>query len=150
MKNLCSTPYAYTEIGSIAQRLYELKNRCKIYAFNGDLGSGKTSLIRELLLRFGVKNFTGSPTFSYMTIYINAVGETLIHFDLYRLHSFEEFHSLGFADYIDQATDPKGKTWIFVEWPDIIRPQLIAKTCWSELSHQNDINTRLITIQCSD
>ena len=89
-----------------------------ILGFQGDLGSGKTTLIRSILL---AKGFDGtsitSPTYSYVHEYTKPFK--VYHFDLYRLKKSEDFYTLGFDEYVD---DPEATS--FIEWPERILPIL--------------------------
>lgn len=89
-----------------------------ILGFQGDLGSGKTTLIRSILL---AKSFDGtsitSPTYSYVHEYTKPFK--VYHFDLYRLKKSDDFYTLGFDEYID---DPEAIS--FIEWPERILPIL--------------------------
>ncbi len=85
-----------------------------IVTFSGDLGSGKTTLIRGLIE--SVTNAPArevcSPTFTYLNIY---TGEkSIYHFDLYRLKHENDFLNAGFADFLD------GSGICCIEWPEII------------------------------
>ena len=78
---------------------------------HGDLGAGKTTLVRALLQALGYKGRVKSPTYTLLEQY-EVSGVHLRHFDLYRFHSEEEWDAAGFRDEFD------GKNVCFVEWPD--------------------------------
>ncbi|WP_028380721.1 tRNA (adenosine(37)-N6)-threonylcarbamoyltransferase complex ATPase subunit type 1 TsaE [Legionella cherrii] len=74
-----------------------------IMTFSGDLGAGKTTIIRAMLRHLGVQSAIKSPTFSLVESYTcNHV--TIHHFDLYRIHHEEELEYLGFRDYFTQGS----------------------------------------------
>ena len=77
----------------------------------GDLGAGKTTLVRGLLRALGVDGRVRSPTYTLMEPY-RAGDRSVIHLDLYRLTDPLELHNLGLADF-----SPK-TTWWLVEWPE--------------------------------
>lgn len=77
----------------------------------GDLGAGKTTLVRQLLRSLGVAGTIRSPTYTLMEPY-RAAGRELLHMDLYRLNDLEELHNLGLSDY-----SPEQTIWL-VEWPE--------------------------------
>lgn len=77
----------------------------------GDLGAGKTTLVRQLLRTLGVAGTIRSPTYTLMEPY-RAEGRELLHMDLYRLNDPAELHNLGLVDYSPEAT-----LWL-VEWPE--------------------------------
>ncbi len=77
----------------------------------GELGAGKTTLVRAILRNQGVTGAIKSPTFSLLETYSVLQGE-IYHFDLYRLETPEEFENLGFRDYLDT------NALCFIEWAD--------------------------------
>lgn len=77
----------------------------------GDLGAGKTSLVRAVLRGLGFDGPVKSPTYSLVELY-NLSRLCFYHFDFYRLREPEEFVDAGLADYFD------GKAACFIEWPD--------------------------------
>jgi tRNA threonylcarbamoyladenosine biosynthesis protein TsaE len=77
----------------------------------GDLGAGKTTLVRQLLRSLGVAGTIRSPTYTLMEPYRTG-GRELLHMDLYRLNDPEELHNLGLSDY-----SPDQTLWL-VEWPE--------------------------------
>ncbi len=82
-----------------------------LVTFQGELGTGKTTLIRGLLRALGFKGKVKSPTYGLLETYDLAVGVAL-HFDLYRLADPEELEFLGLRDLLDQ------RPLLLVEWPD--------------------------------
>jgi tRNA threonylcarbamoyladenosine biosynthesis protein TsaE len=64
----------------------------------GDLGSGKTRFIKGICEGLGVREHVASPTFTIINVY-NAGGNTIYHFDLYRINSLDELYELGFEEY---------------------------------------------------
>ncbi len=77
----------------------------------GDLGAGKTALVRGVLNALGYSGRVKSPTYTLLEPY-HAAGLDLRHFDLYRLNNELEWESAGFRDEFD------GKNILFIEWPD--------------------------------
>lgn len=85
-----------------------------VVAFHGDMGAGKTTLINAISRILGaVDDATSSPSFSIVNEYVGADGNTIYHFDLYRLNEIEEAYDMGFEDYIDSGN------LCLIEWPDI-------------------------------
>ncbi len=99
-------------LGSLFFRF--LKPGMKIYLY-GNLGAGKTTLTRTILKAAGYQGHVKSPTYALMEHYTididNALTE-LIHFDLFRLETPDEFIEAGFSEYFD------GNTICIVEWPE--------------------------------
>ena len=86
----------------------------RVFAFKGDLGAGKTTLIKALSAELGVEGGTSSPSFSIVNEYAGTTGP-VYHFDLYRLKDAHELEGIGFTEYLDS-----GK-YCFVEWPELAK-----------------------------
>ncbi|PDS24790.1 tRNA (adenosine(37)-N6)-threonylcarbamoyltransferase complex ATPase subunit type 1 TsaE [Flavobacterium branchiophilum] len=101
------------EIESVAQKILTF-NLQKIVLFEGLMGVGKTTLIAQICKALGVNDSTSSPTFSIVNEYISNRGETIFHFDFYRLKSETEALDMGIEDYL------YSNNWCFIEWSDKI------------------------------
>jgi tRNA threonylcarbamoyladenosine biosynthesis protein TsaE len=100
-----------------AKQLLEFAGNLKVFAFNGEMGSGKTTFIKELSKILGSKDSFSSPTYAIVNEY-HSPKEKIYHFDLYRLKSIEEILDLGFDDYLYSGN------YCFIEWPAIAEPLL--------------------------
>ena len=90
---------------------YILRNtKSKTLLFYGEMGAGKTTLIKELSKALGVKDAVSSPTFSLVNHYESDQG-AVYHFDFYRIESDIEALDIGFDDYLDS------EAWNLIEWP---------------------------------
>lgn len=85
----------------------------KILLFYGDMGAGKTTLIKSLCERLGVVDAVTSPTFSIVNEYAGASGP-LYHFDFYRLSNQTEALDMGYEEYFYSGN------YCFIEWPEKI------------------------------
>ena len=112
MELLCSSPESLKDIAG--QILDHLNDKFRVVLFEGDLGAGKTSLIKEMCTRLGCDDNVTSPTFSLINEY-RAGEQTIYHIDLYRLETTEEALHIGIEDYL------YSKNWCFVEWPELER-----------------------------
>lgn len=143
MKNKKVTiEYGQEDIPFVAKKLKELIKNCQVITFTGPLGAGKTTLIKELLAQWGVRDTVTSPTFTYLNRYENEAGQTFYHFDLYRIKSLAEFQEAGFDEYL---YEPKG--YALIEWPEHIRPLLTRGACHVVIDYHKDPEKRVMRIE---
>ena len=102
------------ELPDAAKQLLGLSSGEKIFLFEGDMGAGKTTLIKALCAELAVKDMTSSPTYSIVNEYIYPNGK-VFHFDFYRIKSEIEAYDLGFEEYL------YSKQYCFIEWPEKIK-----------------------------
>lgn len=104
--------YTLDTIHVVSDHIKDLINNYTIFLFEGDIGSGKTTLIKQIVKDIGISENVKSPTFSLVNEYIEN-DLIIFHFDLYRINKENELDSIGFYEYLDS-----GKL-CFIEWPDI-------------------------------
>ena len=104
--------YLLPEIEDVARQLLE-KTKSKTLLFYGEMGAGKTTLIKALLKALGAKDIGSSPTFSLVNVYETENG-TVNHFDFYRINDESEAWDMGFEEYLESGN------WNFIEWPEKI------------------------------
>lgn len=104
--------YDIHELETVATQLLEQINS-KIVLLHGDMGVGKTTLIKALVKALGSTDDVTSPTFSIVNEYESSNGFKIFHFDMYRITDEMEALNFGFEDYINSETD-----WLFIEWPE--------------------------------
>jgi tRNA threonylcarbamoyladenosine biosynthesis protein TsaE len=100
-----------------AESIINFSKPNKILLFYGDMGAGKTTLIKAICERLGVTDVVTSPTFSIVNEYAGA-GNKIYHFDFYRLKNQAEALDLGYEEYF------YSDAWCFIEWPEKI-PDLL-------------------------
>jgi len=111
--------YSLDDIQSVAQQLLA-QNPKKVILLVGEMGAGKTTLIKALVAALGVQNATSSPTFSLVNEYHTDTNGPVYHFDVYRIKEETEAYDFGMDEYLYSGH------WCFVEWPEKI-PTLIPK-----------------------
>lgn len=102
------------------------------------MGAGKTTLIAALCHALGVTEQVSSPTFAIINEYEGV--ERICHLDLFRLKTMEEALSIGIEDYLS------GKEYLFIEWPELIRPLLPEHIVQLRLEIVNE-QERMLTIE---
>ncbi|MCU0455992.1 MAG: tRNA (adenosine(37)-N6)-threonylcarbamoyltransferase complex ATPase subunit type 1 TsaE [Bacteroidales bacterium] len=110
------------EIPSAVKKLLKYYGDKRIFAFDGPMGSGKTTIIKELCRELGASDITSSPTFTIVNEYRRQSGSSLFHIDLYRIRKPEEAFDIGIEEYLT------GSSWCFIEWPGIIAGLLPEET----------------------
>ncbi|UFH54409.1 tRNA (adenosine(37)-N6)-threonylcarbamoyltransferase complex ATPase subunit type 1 TsaE [Spirosoma sp. KNUC1025] len=102
------------ELDTIAHRLLAEGRNQSVWLFEGDMGAGKTTLIKALCRALGVISTVQSPTFSIVNEYTTHEGHSVYHFDCYRLRNEVEALDIGIEEYFDSGN------YCFIEWPERI------------------------------
>lgn len=105
--------FSLDQIQNVAEQILA-QNPKKIILFNGEMGVGKTTLIKQLCKSLGVEDATSSPTFSLVNEYFAANNQIVYHFDFYRLNRETEALDMGVDDYLYSGN------WCFIEWSEKI------------------------------
>jgi tRNA threonylcarbamoyladenosine biosynthesis protein TsaE len=131
--------YSLENISSAVNQLLEAINHGpKIWLFRGEMGAGKTTLVKEIGQQIKVKSIVQSPTFSLVNPYETESGEIIYHFDLYRLENVHEAIDIGIEEYLDSGH------LCFIEWPER------AEILWNiphvnmEIVHLTEFSRKLI------
>lgn len=114
-------------------------NQSVLITLTGDLGAGKTTLVKNLLRSWGVQDEILSPTFTYVNCYKNDQGQKIYHFDLYRVSNLNQFSELGFDEYLHEPD-----AICLIEWPQVILPILEGRLAFAlEIEHVADFQRKL-------
>ena len=108
-----------------------------IVYLKGDLGTGKTTFVKNVCRALGVKDDIASPTFTIMREY-KTKKCSIYHFDMYRIGSFDELSEFGFEEYIYNNTSDL----VFIEWPDILEENIDVKHILVEIERIDDDSRR--------
>lgn len=127
------------KLDELAGMLFEASEGRKVWLFEGGLGAGKTTLIKHLCDRLGVQEAVQSPTFSLVNEYAALQGETVYHFDLYRLKSAREAYEIGIEEYLDSGH------FCFIEWPGVADP-IWPDDVFRLRLHLDHLGKRVITL----
>lgn len=116
-----SFTFKLSEINSVVKYLILNYSDYKIWLFNGPMGVGKTTFIKELCKEFNVISLVSSPTFSVVNEYISLDNIVIYHFDFYRIKHESEALDLGFDEYLDSGN------YCFIEWSSMVSSLLPHK-----------------------
>jgi tRNA threonylcarbamoyladenosine biosynthesis protein TsaE len=105
---------AITELSEAAEILVNYFSTQRHFAFYGEMGSGKTTLIKAICAELGVKDVVNSPTYGLVNEYKTGNGSKIYHFDFYRLNSIEEALDIGVEEYLNAGS------YCLMEWPEKI------------------------------
>ncbi len=128
------------DLPSAAKFFLEETDNRKVFAFEGQMGAGKTTFIVSLLKAMGVEDIEGSPTYSLVNTYDSVAFGRINHFDLYRLNSEEEAFDIGIEEMLYCGD------YCFIEWPSKIENLLPENTIWVRIS-VNESNERIISVE---
>lgn len=108
------------DLENVAQELVNYADEYKVWLFQGEMGAGKTTLIRALGDFFDVQDTVNSPTFALVNEYQDSAGASYFHFDFYRIKNEQEAEDMGWFEYVDSGN------YCWVEWPSKI-PNLLPE-----------------------
>ncbi|MDL2240081.1 tRNA (adenosine(37)-N6)-threonylcarbamoyltransferase complex ATPase subunit type 1 TsaE [Bacteroidales bacterium OttesenSCG-928-K22] len=126
------------DLNHIAKEILNVYCYNKIFALNGNMGAGKTTLTKAFCEQLKVVDTVNSPTFAIVNEYITEFGESVYHFDCYRLKSFKEFLDIGGEDYL------YSNNYCFIEWPQIIEDNLPENYIKIDITTDEQNSTRII------
>ncbi len=122
--------YTLSDLNTVAGSILS-EAKTKTLLFYGDMGIGKTTLIKELAKTLGVQDTISSPTFSIVNEY-DLKNDKLYHFDFYRLDHEDEAMDFGVEEYFYSGH------WNFVEWPEKIKNLLPKESTTIKLTKNKD------------
>ena len=127
-------------IHEAAREFIEHIGDCRVFAFYGKMGAGKTTFIKEVCTLLGVTDNITSPTFAIVNEYRSDIaGELIYHFDFYRIKKLEEVYDLGYEDYFYSGA------LCFIEWPELIEELLPGNTVKVTIEEEAD-GARVLTL----
>lgn len=122
-------------LDKVAIKLLNTYPDIRIFAFYGKMGSGKTTFIKSLCKISGVTDIVNSPTFSIINEYKTDAGDSIFHFDFYRIKKQEEVLDIGYEDYFFSGS------YCFIEWPEKVEnllPENTVRVIIEEGSNKNE------------
>ena len=111
-----------TNIECVARQFVEEQNDRRVFAFYGQMGAGKTTFIAAVCKALGIEEPVNSPTFAIVNEYVADNGETVYHFDCYRLNTIRDALNIGIEEYFASGNI------CFIEWAENIEDLLPVDT----------------------
>lgn len=108
------------DLTEVAAQIIESSGTKRLICFEGEMGAGKTTLIKHICKVLGSDDVVTSPTFGIVNEYVGSEG-LIYHFDAYRLNDEEEAYDFGIEEYLDSGD------WCLIEWPEKIENLLPSK-----------------------
>ncbi len=100
------------DLEKIAEKLLSTYPDARIFAFFGIMGVGKTTFIQAIARKLGVVETASSPSYAIVNHYLTSNGDSIYHFDFYRINKLEEVYDLGYEHYFFSGNH------CFIEWPE--------------------------------
>jgi len=100
------------EIDVAAGSFLKTAGESTVFGFSGELGAGKTTFIQAICRKLGITVEVNSPTFSLVNEYFTPEGDSIFHFDLYRIETPEELFDMGYEEYFYSGSV------CLIEWPE--------------------------------
>lgn len=129
-----------SDLNIVADKFLRLMRNKKVFAFFGPMGVGKTTFIKALCNELGVVEIVTSPTFALVNEYQTGAGNSIFHFDFYRIEKIEEVYDFGYEDYFFSGN------YCFIEWPDKVAEILPKDVVFVQLI-ENEDGSRTINIR---
>lgn len=127
--------YRLQELDKAVEQILQ-NTKSKTLLFYGEMGAGKTTLIKKLVAALGVQDPVSSPTFSLVNHYESDEG-SVFHFDFYRIENETEALDIGLEDYLSSGE------WNLIEWPEKVENLLGENTQKLHLKWLSE-NTRML------
>ena len=122
-----------------ARRFVDNMGRGRVFAFYGKMGAGKTTFIKAVCEQLGVEDVITSPTFAIVNEYTSELsGDTIYHFDFYRIKKLGEVYDMGYEEYF------YGGGLCFIEWPELIE-SLLPEDATKVTISENADGTRTVS-----
>ena len=125
------TSFKLDQIQDVAKSVFK-KTSGKVFLFYGEMGVGKTTLIKGMMQVLGVTDRVSSPTFSLVNEYRSKDDKPIYHFDFYRIENEKEALDIGVEDYFYSGS------MCFVEWPEKVKNLLPLDAVEIRLSLNSD------------
>jgi tRNA threonylcarbamoyladenosine biosynthesis protein TsaE len=127
------------DLPMVAEALLNAHPSARIFAIYGRMGAGKTTFIKAFCASVGVTETVNSPTFALVNQYMAPEGESVFHFDFYRIKKLEEVMDIGYEDYFYSGS------FCLIEWPEMVEELLPQGTVKVKIEEDEASGRRIFT-----
>lgn len=127
-----------TQLASVAEAILKEYPQERVFGFYGEMGAGKTTLIKEMCHYLGVQDVTSSPTFAIVNEYWTEDNRPLYHFDFYRIDEPEDATRIGFEEYLYSGS------YCFIEWTEKVEEILQGDYIRIDIQRVDDATRKFI------
>lgn len=121
---------------AVAEAILKAYPQDRVFGFYGEMGTGKTTLIKQICNVLGVKDITSSPTFAIVNEYWTDNGQPIYHFDFYRIDEPADASRIGFEEYLYSGS------YCFIEWTEKVEEILQDDFVKVTISRVDDVSRR--------
>ena len=125
------------DLSKVAEKIYHLSFSNRIFLFYGEMGSGKTTLIKHIVAHFGIEE-ANSPTFSIINTYLGNKKQSIYHVDCYRIENENEIENIGLLEIL------YSENLCFIEWPEIVLDKINFKYLDIEVKYLDENNREIL------
>ncbi|MGB1216543.1 MAG: tRNA (adenosine(37)-N6)-threonylcarbamoyltransferase complex ATPase subunit type 1 TsaE [Saprospiraceae bacterium] len=130
--------YGLNEVERVATGLLNRFAEIRVFTLTGELGAGKTTLVKAICGILGVEDLVSSPTFSIINEYKTKEDDFVYHADLYRLKDEMEALGIGIEDYLDSGN------YMFIEWAEVIEHLLPKEVVHIHIKNIDDKTRKIL------
>lgn len=127
-----------TQLANVAEAILKEYPQERVFGFYGEMGAGKTTLIKEMCHYLGVQDVTSSPTFAIVNEYWTDDNRPLYHFDFYRIDEPADATRIGFEEYLYSGS------YCFIEWTEKVEEILQGDYIRVDIQRVDDATRKFI------
>jgi tRNA threonylcarbamoyladenosine biosynthesis protein TsaE len=138
MQDIIIESVTLNQLSNVARKILEVYPDERVFAFVGDLGAGKTTMIKAFCDVLGVTDEVTSPSYAIINEYVTGSQDLIYHFDFYRIRKIEEVLDIGYEEYLYSGH------YCFLEWADKIEELLPEHFVYISISKDENDLSRII------
>lgn len=130
-------PLQLDDLPKAAAELLKQSDGLKVWLVKGEMGAGKTTLVKQIVNQWGIEGTVSSPTFSIVNQYGTAEEKVVYHFDLYRLKNELEVFDIGLEEYLNSGH------LCLIEWPEKLEKLLPDQYFEVQIQHHDSLSRKI-------